>query len=180
MHDRILRRGSTYESVFGVPGRIFELESGDGMSSLVSSFFSSFFFIPSYLSDFYFFIFLLHSDTGITNHLFCHLFSFCSSAYYYYFPFPTPHPPSSSSLLPPSSFLLPPLTTSATKESSIPTQAVHAQNAYQDFSKIKAPSQALHAKHARQDTTTPSQVPRHALISVASNHPIARTMNILT
>ena len=55
----------------------------------------------------------------------------------------------------------------ATKESSILTQAVHAQNAPQDSSKIKAPSQVLRAKIAQQDTTAPSQAPRPAPILVA-------------
>ena len=71
-------------------------------------------------------------------------------------------------------------TTSATKESSIPTPASLAKNAQQDASKIKTASQVLRAKHVQQVTTAPSQVPRRALISVASNHLIARTMNILT
>jgi hypothetical protein len=74
----------------------------------------------------------------------------------------------------------PPLTTTATRQRPNPTPAVKAPSAPQDSSKIKTPSQALLAKHARQDTTAPLQVPRRALISVASNPPIARTTSILT
>ena len=78
-----------------------------------------------------------------------------------------------------SSFLHLP-TTSATKESSIPTPASLVQNAPQDSSKIKTPSQVLRAKHVQQVTTAPSQVPRRAPILVASNPKTARTTSILT
>ena len=64
-------------------------------------------------------------------------------------------------------FLLLRLNHTATRESPTPTLAVDAQNAHRDSSKIKAPFQALRAKIVQQDTTTPSMVPRRALILVA-------------